>query len=177
MISLWVRKKGIVAEDRISEIINENLKQGYIFIAIYTNEVKCEKYIETISDIPHLLEIRIFNESTELKAIRTAMGKDFIWRIADDEYFAEQLKNVDDDFENKIKNRVLIEKQYLDIDEKKTKELAENTYITTGGGEFTVPLNEAKKVIIKNYINYDEQGILKITDFRIVGFETEGGAK
>ena len=63
------------------------------------------------------------------------------------------------------------EKHYLDIDTKKSKG---TEYIATGGGKYTLPIENAERFLIRNYISYDEQGIAQITDFRVVKYLKRG---
>ncbi|MBR1556021.1 MAG: hypothetical protein IJ644_11615, partial [Oscillospiraceae bacterium] len=63
------------------------------------------------------------------------------------------------------------EDQYLDID---TEKSSGTSYIATGGGAYTLPVEDAEKIRIRNYISYDEQGIAQITDFRIVQYLRKG---
>lgn len=47
-------------------------------------------------------------------------------------------------------------------------------YVTTGGGSYTLPIENAEKIKIRNYLEYDENGIVVISDFRIMGFSQKG---
>ena len=89
----------------------------------------------------------------------------FTWRIIDDSRFREALSG-DETFED----RTYTEQQYLDIDS--TKSFGRN-YTATGGGHYTLPVENAEKLEIRNCV-YDDNGILKIVDFRIVRILAKG---
>jgi hypothetical protein len=133
---------------------------------MYTDRYECDKKFD-ISDLEHLLELRAFNTDSELKIARSSMCQPFYWRLIDDENFKERLKCGNDPFENCFEMRILDEEQYLDIDTTKNKNNSFN-YTATGGGNYSLPINNAEKLKIRNYVDYDEQGIAFISDFRIV---------
>ena len=64
-------------------------------------------------------------------------------------------------------NDYIEEKHYLDIDEKKSDGFE---YTATGGGKYSLPVENAEKILIRNYISYDSQGIAQITDYRLVEY-------
>ena len=70
------------------------------------------------------------------------------------------------------------ELQYLDIDDKRTKEAIEKgeipkgTVFATGGGKYPLPVEKYKnaKIIIRNYMGEDpDAGELFVEDWRMVG--------
>lgn len=123
---------------------------------MYTDRFECcvQKKIE---DTAHLLEARIFTEKAEIKIMRPTIADAFTWRLIDD------TKLSDDAY--------LVEDQYLSIDS--TKSIGHD-YTAIGGGKYTLPIENAEKVRIHNYISYDEQGIAQITDFRVVKYLERG---
>jgi len=84
--------------------------------------------------------------------MRPTIADEFRYRIIDD---------------SKMKSDYIEEKQYLDIDETKTKGFH---YTATGGGKYKLTVENAEKIVIRNYISYDEQGVAQITDFRLVEY-------
>ena len=45
-----------------------------------------------------------------------------------------------------------------------------SAYTATGGGKYSLPVENAEKILIRNYISYDSQGIAQITDYRLVEY-------
>lgn len=149
----YIAEYGTVNED-INQFINSQI-QGGSMIAMYTEKFECSVQ-KSISDVEHLLEIRIFTDEKELKIMRPTIEDDFSYRIIDDTL--EKYEYID-------------EKHYLDID---TKKSTGTDYTATGGGKYTLPVENAEKVLIRNYISYDEQGLAQITDFRVVKYLKRG---
>lgn len=120
---------------------------------IYTDKFCCRIFDGNIDDVNHLLEIRIFNEKMEFKAIRPNIGKDFVWReLSDNNTYAGYYDEV----------------QYLDIDDTKTKE---TEYSFTGGGTYEMPESGYERAVIRHYYKYDDDGLEEYVDERIVRFE------
>ena len=117
-----------------------------------------ERLIESFFE-QKLLDMRVFDQSVEYRIFRTDAGGDFRFRVLPDEgeeYFDES--------------------QYLDIDEPRSKESFEQgkEVRATGGGSYHLPLEyyQDAKVIVRNYIAYDENsGQAYIRDWRLAGFE------
>lgn len=146
----YISENGAAEADRINELVSSNIRNGSM-VLMYTNKFECAPQGE-ITDTAHLLEARVFTKDKEIKILRPTIADGFGYRIIDDtagEY----------DF--------IEEKQYLDID--KTRSDGAN-YTATGGGKYTLPVENAEKVVVRNYISYDEQGIAQITDFRLVEY-------
>lgn len=66
--------------------------------------------------------------------------------------------------------------QYLDIDWPRTEDLRTSEgndclYVATGGGRYTLPEPFYTKVLVRNYLDYDEDGMCCVVDFRILGLE------
>lgn len=117
------------------------------------------------------LEIRIFNESGEIKWFRSSIEKPLQkrkkldlseWTIFDDS------------------DHYWDERQYLDIDDKKCNS---DMVTATGGGRYPLPIKavEGKKewykdlqIIVRNYLDYEKDTMqLFISDWRLVGFGYE----
>lgn len=105
-----------------------------------------------------LLDMRIFNESMEFRIFRSDIGKDFHYCTLADEPHSQYFD----------------EAQYLDIDDKYSKE--NGMVQTTGGGKYNLPLQKYRnaKVVIRNYIEYDkDNGQAYIKNWRLLKFEEE----
>ena len=149
------------------EFIKEaNNTQGYIIAALtdeYIVDIWPVMQEGTLEDKEEkILEIRIFNKDEEFKLVRTDISKDFVMRHRKDENLEER------DY--------MDESQYLDIDTKKTGEMAEKGgYVyATGGGRYYLPENKVEnlKIKIRYYFDrYKNSGQARICDWRVVGFE------
>ena len=146
----YISENGVAETDRINELVSCNIKNGNM-VLMYTHKFECAPQGD-ITDISHLLEARIFTKEKELKIMRPTIADEFRYRIIDD---------------SKMKSDYIEERQYLDIDETKTKGFH---YTATGGGKYKLTVENAEKIVIRNYISYDEQGIAQITDFRLVEY-------
>ena len=160
-----------IKKDNVEEFLkimkNQNIDNGFV-LAFYTNEKisieSYEKFENRFDDdkINHLLELRFYNKSKELKIWRNSIIEEFTFRVLDE-------NDERDSF---------IEKQFLDIDNKKTTKSNDFTKLTsTGGGQYTidssVDCNNGVLNII-NYIKYTQEGLAKIVDYRILGIEGGG---
>ena len=180
MARMWIQKQGRTAEDGISALIAElpeAVGEEYLYIAYYTYTISSGKigykdkaFIPAILDIKRLLELRIFSNTNELKMARTQMGKEFIWRLANEK-----------DIRKSVDNDILTESHYLDIDTtiapRPCADGVNVEFASTTGAAFTLPVKAGrwpKKVRLLNYITYDKAGNLQIVDYRLRGF-TLGG--
>ncbi len=101
-----------------------------------------------------ILEIHVFNEHKEERLIRTDISKKFKYKQIDDS---------DKDFFD--------EYHYIDIDTKKLHESGDTNVVTTGGGEFNLPLKVKKNagLKIRYYLSrYEDTGHVKLSDWRMV---------
>ena len=169
----WIKYHG----NKISEgeilAAAEILSGEHKYIAFFTNKKICGgicesgKFTPDISDIGYLLELRIFNCEREFRAVRTQLGKNFRWRIADEEGVDEEL--------------YIHETQLLDIDTKRTNFEKNSdgvtTFRATGGGEYTIPAeSDCDSIELVNYVKYDNYGNMQFVDFRLKRF-FKGGSK
>lgn len=163
---------GLANENDLTQKL-DSLRVGndMIALAIFTAGVSCNALDDMfhrpanaaegdLFDIEHLLEIRVFSESAELHALRGSMGKPFSWRFIRDD-------KTRDDYDDSTHD----ESHYLDIDANQTNG---TPYKTTTGGKYYLPKENLRKIRIRNYIDYDDEGMARIVDFRIVALEEEG---
>lgn len=163
----FISEHGTVSGSELTELLNTKLNGVFFAYCQYTTSIACEKYVGTVSDPAHLLEIRLFNTECELRAVRANIGKDFIWRIIDDNKFKEALSSNGESFDE----RTYTETQFLDIDSTKTEG---TNYQFTGGGNYTLPIENAEKIEIRSYGVYDDNGLFVLVDFRIVRIIAKG---
>ncbi len=162
----YITAFGSVSEEQVAA-----LACGYkgTVYAIHTDHFYCGNELEI--DPSRLTELRVFKQDGEFKATRFELGKEFRWRYINDEAFAARLENETDSFLADINNRKFDEVLYLDID----REHSEGTsYVTTGGGHYSLPVEKAERIEVRSYLDYAANGIIKINDMRIVRFIKEG---
>ena len=159
----WIQESGCCLESEFKEMIRERYKNFEVYIALYTDSFECKR-IEVMNlnllNCNKLLEIRLFNKNAEFYAVRGTIGKDFSWRLTNDD-------NLDKlDYVERI--------HYIDINESmEYSEMNENgnkCLITTVGGMYSLPIKTEKRVKIRSYITYDDNGSAKVVDNRICGF-------
>lgn len=162
----YISEYGKASADEISGLIAQ---YSGTFFAVYSDRFLCGNSFD--NDIPHLMELRIFNDDGEFKLCRYDLKSDFRWRYISDTEFQKKLSNEKDDFLRNFGNRTFDEIHYLDIDDEKSSGIS---YVTTGGGKFSIPLENAERIMIRNYLDYDDNGILSVNDFRIVKLLAKG---
>lgn len=151
----YISESGVIAAETLNALAAEKISGGSM-ILMYTDRFRCLPQQE-IEDTAHLLEARIFTETAELKIMRPCAEGDFFYRLIDDRNVSPEL--------------YLEETQYLDVDDKRS---SGTQYTATGGGTYTLPVENARRLLIRNYISYDAEGIAQITDFRAVAYLTGG---
>ena len=153
--------------DNVKDFLDEaknTIEEGYIIAALTDEYIvdywPSEKYQEIVDREELVLEIRVFDNGSEMKISRGNIGSAFKERrISDKEKDMEKIDIFD-------------EVQYLDIDD--TKEMKDRMVKTTGGGKFKLPLNkkENAKIRIRYYLGkYERTGQARVEDWRVVGFE------
>ena len=150
-------KKEVVTipENEINALLEQYKTDDSYLFCVYTTKFCCTKY-GTITDVAHALEIRLFNERGELKAVRANIGKDFVWRYISDE--------------DVTKDCVYDEVQYLDAAKNDSTE-----YTSIGGGCYEMPEAGFECVVIRHYGEYDtKSGMFSLKDFRIVKLLRKG---
>lgn len=151
-MSVFIKEHGKCSEDEITALLEKY--SGKTLFCIYTTHFCCTNNT-TVEDTKHLLELRLFDENSELKAVRANIGQPFFWRYITDE-------DVPDDC-------TYDELQYLDIDKTKT---GGTEYVSIGGGHYQMPREGLERVLIRHYGEYDsESGMFSLKDFRIVKFQ------
>lgn len=110
-----------------------------------------------------LLEIRCFDESGEYRAFRDTL----------DEPFCE--REITTENEPTYADGSYDEAQYLDVDDKKTVAESNGRLFALGGGNYRLP-NDARRnkmLLVRNYYNFDNDGIAYKFDWRLVSFTNE----
>jgi hypothetical protein len=153
-LSEYIKANGKVSESGINALIEQYKTDGALLFCVYTMKFCCTRY-KPIEDITHALEIRLFDEQGELKAVRANIGRDFVWRYINDEGVP--------------KDCTYDEKQYLDAAKNDSTE-----YIAIGGGHYEMPEAGFERVKICHYGEYDGDGIFSLKDFRIVKLLRKG---
>ncbi|WP_155250406.1 type III-D CRISPR-associated protein Csx19 [Ruminococcus flavefaciens] len=150
----YVKECGAVSD--INSLVGRLITGGSM-ILLYTDRfICCEQ--RDIEDTEHLLEARIFNLQSELKIMRPTIADAFSFRYIEDSGLVE-------------KKDYFPQEHYLDIN----PGLSYGTsYISTGGGKYQLPVENAERIQIRNYVSYDEQNIAQITDFRCVRYLEKG---
>ena len=132
--------------------------------AEFANGINC-------SDPEKILELRCFDENGELRIFRSNVDADFQAReIIDGK--SPELKTLSEQsgkLESASNAEYLEsydENHYLDI----ASVSSDGIVTATGGGKYFLPVSKAKLVKVKYYIKYDENGIARKFDWRLVGF-------
>ena len=148
----------MVAQDRLLDRLGLAEAGWDGVLAIFTYCVRWTTADEVdFGQIGNLLEVRAYNKDAVAHAVRTVLGVDFAFRLADDRAAGLQ------------EDEYLDELQYLDVDATRSGGFG---YVTTGGGAYRLPVADATKILIRNYVRYDERdGMAHIVDFRIMGLE------
>ena len=169
----YIKESRMVSEAQAAELIQAQLHNGTLVYAVCTDRFCCGKAFDP-SILPHLLELRVFDKNAEMRLRRCSIGRDFQMRMIDDVLFQDRLKDESDEFLGCFENRVFTEEHYLDRDTASMQALGGTDYITTGGGHYSMPFPDCDRVVLRNYLDYDEEtGVLHVTDFRLVGFKKE----
>ena len=150
---------GTATESEVIEIAEKYFCSGCNVYAVHSDHFYCGT--ELCIDAKHLIELRIFTNTFEFTISRLNIGSDFNWRYINDDEFNNVLSNETDAFLRLFTNRTYDEEHYLDIDSTKSNGF---NYTTTGGGKYTLPIENAEKVKIRNYLEYDENGIVIISE-------------
>lgn len=168
----FIHEYGTLTEFDLLVVAERYLHEGCTVYAVHTDHFYCGAELKV--NVKHLMELRIFSANDELKISRLNIGQPFQWRYINDDTFKQLISAQEDDFLQKFSNRIYDEEHYLDIDATKSEGV---NYTTTGGGRYTLPVEYAEKIKIRNYLTYDENGIVIISDFRIVGFIQKGSVE
>lgn len=154
-MSDFIKVNDKVPEDKLNALLEEYKTDDSLLLCVYTTKFCCTKF-SPIEDITHALEIRLFDEHGELKAVRANIGRDFVWRYISDEGVP--------------KDCTYDEVQYLDAAKKDSTK-----YTAIGGGIYEMPEPDFERVVIRHYGEYDDNsGMFSLSDFRIVKLLREG---
>ena len=164
--------KARIAPANLKDFIREIVPSGRgQYLAIFSDRVEWAEYSDAVLDaldVERLLELRVFNPVSGFRALRATIGEDgFACRLADDSNLppgGEAPDFVENYFD---------EVHFLDIDLKRS-DPGIGEYRTTGGGAYTLPVTNAERVKIRNYLEYDDEGVAFVKDFRIVGIIRAG---
>lgn len=154
-MSDFIKEKDKISEDKLNALLEDYKTDSSLLFCVYTTIFSCTRY-SPVEDIAHALEIRLFDEKSELKIVRANIGSDFVWRYIDDE-------DVSDDY-------TYDEIQYLDAAKNNS-----TIYTAIGGGHYEMPDAGYERVVIRHYGVFDEEsGMFSLKDFRIVKLLREG---
>ena len=124
-------------------------------------------FYNEVCDADKLLDLRIFDETAEMRLYRDYCGQDFYPIVI-----------VSDEL---LKSDYYDDYQYVDIDLKRTlndRNRRLGMVRATGGGWYRFPFDSENelnglKVKIRNYVTYDENGQASLYAWRLVGFKTK----
>lgn len=126
--------------------------ENKIIFAIWTDHAD---FLSGIDDLQEdkLIELRAFDENSEYRVYRSTIDREFYERFAEDTEISE--------------SEYFDTEHFIDIDSNFNQG---NTRKTTGGGIYHLPLTcaNATKIVIRNYVSYDDDGIASVFDWRIV---------
>ena len=150
-----------IDEERLCEILPE-LQRDRTLAAYFTDRADCVTAIER-EEMEKLLELRAFNETSEFYACRSLIGEKFTCRYIEDEEIPK------DDATH------MLETHYLDIDTTFTeagKPVGDLfAYKTMTGGVYHLPIENADRLLLCNYISYkNPEGLAQVYDYRFVKF-------
>ena len=165
----FISAKGKVTEEKLNDVINELFGANGTVLTVYTTRFCCTAFSGDVSDIPHLLELRAFDENREFKAVRSQIGGAFTYRLIDDNKFRKTLTEDSNDYSTQFDKLTYDEKQFLDIAKNEGTQ-----YVSIGGGKYTMPEDGLEKVLIRHYGEYDDDGMLCLKDYRIVKLLRKG---
>lgn len=178
----WIVKSGFLDESALDGCVARYLAgHGRYYLALYTDRpIQCGtapagKAAPVVADISTLLELRVFDDDSELWLHRTALGQPFGWRVADDAQLARSVAGLSDTFLKVPENHRLVQMQKLDIDAGKSGRVDETgmrRLKATGGGDYSLPIGERTSwVRLVNYLTYrNDNGQAVPADFRLAGF-------
>ena len=113
-MSGYIKANGKVSENGLNALLEQYKTDEALLFCVYTTKFCCTQY-SPIEDIAHALEIRLFDERGELKAVRANIGKDFVWRYINDEDVPEDCIYDKDKDEKRIKIKTSIKMSFESI--------------------------------------------------------------
>lgn len=171
----WVAESGICTENELAAAAAKVPDCRYC-MALYPDRFVCRKWSagSALEDCSSLLELRIFGDNRELWIHRSALGTAFSWRIADDCFLNEAVKEESPAFLQNPELYRMETKQLLDID--KTVAIDSPPLYggrplrTTVGGDYELPIEDEDAVILVSYLEFGDDGMANVSDFRLKGF-------
>lgn len=170
----WVKASGSVPEGRLLECVEEYLASrpdgGFdcrcvaFFADRFAGARGAQACRELLADARKLLELRLFDEESELWCHRSLLGREFALRRADDADLAERHR--------------LCSAQTLDVaEELGAGERGCVRLRGTAGSRYELPMNPGERSVrVVSYIDYDGQsGAARVVDYRLAGFAAEKG--
>lgn len=153
-----------------AEEVFENCQGSIYVMACFTDSFELDIYNKTLledsgllgSKKELLLDLRIFDKKRELRFVRGSIARDFQMVYLDDSDYQD--------------TDVMENEQLLDIDIARTEKERcfeqDGMVKATGGGYYKLPFTGYQdiKVVIKNYIAYDENGCAYVKAWRLAGF-------
>ena len=114
----WIKASGQSSPTEILSEAKDFLFPSYTVLAYNTDSFRAGTG-DRLSDLiapDSLLELRIFDNTREFWAHRSALGQAFSWRIADDKHLASVLAAETDLFLHEPENHSILTRQTLDVD-------------------------------------------------------------
>ncbi len=172
----WILKSGTADEETLRRMAAEFAAQGAALLLAgctdrYVTGAAGDGEMPAI-DYSHLLEMRLFRADCELWAHRTAISRDFSFRIADDHALRDNVKDEAVPFFADAGNYRIERVQRLDIDAEAS---GNGSLRATGGGRYSLPITDEDTARVVVYLDYDDNGAAQAADVRMKGFERKGG--
>ena len=148
-----------MTKEELKQKLSE-FEEKYI-LAIYTDRAD---FVDEITDVDKLLEVRAFDKNSEFRAYRDVVSAGF------------KTRSNQDDVKDIKYDGYYDQAQYLDIDTKIVVD-KDNPRIkaTIGGGAFTMPsdVQNRELLVVRYYYRFNDNGIARICDWRLLDFTDE----
>jgi len=142
-----------------------NGSKNFSIVAYFTDRADFAASLDELN-VSALLELRVFDTDSEFRAYRSIVNEAFICRLYRDSDFA--------------KDEMMEEIQYLDIDGNNGIKPCDNgmyEYKTMNGGFYHLPISNAEKIKICNYLMYNEENMAQVYDYRFVEIIAKDGTE
>lgn len=152
--------------DEFRDLLSKSAFSGttYVYMEL-SDEVGLYEYTPEIfdkKDLHKVLQVRVFNRDKEIRAIRPYISSEEIYvRVMDDTD-----GTVRDSFDQML---------YLDMDNGSINE-GNKRGKAINGGFYSLPFNAKAglQLMVRNYLDYDDCGQARISDWRLCGFGMGG---